>query len=332
MKNIGIIGGGSWGTALAALFASDGKETTLWARDKATVDEINQKHTNSKYLPSIPISKDIKATANIKDLLDSDLLFIVIPSQSVRELLVVLKDLGIRKTLPLVICSKGIELGTCKFMSELLKEILPDNPISVLSGPNFADEIAKGLPACTTFACSDKDVGLEILYSLASNKMRFYFSDDVIGTEVSGSVKNILAIASGIIHGKALGENAKAAIINRGMAEIVKLCHAKGGNPNTVTGLCGVGDVVLTCTSFKSRNMSLGIRIGMGEKVQDIKDIVGITEGVYSTKSVYKLASSLGIEMPICNVVYGILYENKGIEESVEELLSRPIVVHSSLF
>lgn len=332
MKKIGIIGGGSWGTALASLFASNGKEVFLWARNSDTVNEINNNHTNRKYLGSITLSKNIKATENIRDLITSELLFIVVPSQSVRKLLMLLKSLGVPKNLPFVICSKGIEVDSCKFMSEVFKEVLPDNIFSVLSGPNFADEVAKGLPCCSSFACTDKETGLEMLYSLASPKMRFYFSQDVIGTEVSGAVKNILAIASGIIHGSNLGENARAAVINRGMAEIVRLCVAKGGNPKTVTGLCGVGDVVLTCSSLKSRNMSFGIRIGEGEKLNNIKNSLGVTEGVYSTDSVFRLSSKLDIDMPICSIVYDILYNNKSVNDSIIELFKRPLVIDSDFF
>ena len=216
-------------------------------------------------------------------------------------------------------------------MSEVVGTILPNNPIAVLSGPNFADEAARGLPTATTIACADASLGERLLYAIGGKLFRPYYSDDIIGTQVGGAVKNVIAIACGIAVGHGLGENARAAIITRGMAEMTRLCIAKGGKPETLSGLSGIGDLLLTCSSEKSRNMSLGIAIGkLGRVAEDIPTgRRGVTEGVATAESVTELAQKLGISMPICAAVQHILYDKAPIREAISELLERPFTVEN---
>lgn len=319
---LGVIGAGSWGTALAITAGRAGSEVILWSRNENIAEEINTKRLNSKYLGTALIHENIKATSDITEILACDAIIFVVPAQSLREIVCSLSQFG--EGIPLVICSKGIEQESLSLMSNVVAEYFPKNPIAILSGPNFADEIAKGLPACATLACKDKNVADKIISMIGNKLFRLYYSDDAIGAQIGGAVKNVLAIACGIAIGRGLGENARAALVTRGIAEIGRLCAKIGGKPETLMGLSGIGDINLTCTSEKSRNMHLGVEIGKGKFLAEIMSDGKTVEGVATSKSVSMLAEKLGIEMPIANAVRAILHNNTSIEETINSLLTRP--------
>lgn len=294
--NILVIGSGAWGKALAATFQRAGSLITVWGR------------------------KELESPAEFPALLD--LIVLVIPSHALRSVCLTLKNLPLPAGVPLLLCCKGIERQSLMLMSEVANEILPDHPVAVLSGPNFAIEIEQGLPSATTIACSDSALGNRLVRELSSNMFRPYFTEDIIGAQIGGAVKNVLAIACGIIAGKALGENAKAALITRGLAEMGRLCVAKGGKIETLLGLSGMGDLILTCGSPMSRNMSFGIALAKGGGIQAQ---TSLTEGVSSAESVVMLGRKLGITMPICEAIYAILYQNADIDSTIQQLLQRPL-------
>jgi glycerol-3-phosphate dehydrogenase (NAD(P)+) len=322
MKKISIIGSGAWGTALAITSHNAKNDVLLWSHTQASAEAINKDNENRRHLAGIKLPQNIKATHNLKEAVQADILLLVVPSQKLRETCVKISLENLPKKIPLVICCKGIEQGSHKLMSEVVKEILPHNPVAVLSGPNFAAEIAKGLPACATLACEDEKIGADLVESLASRMFRLYYTHDVIGAQVGGAVKNVIAIACGIAIGKGLGENAAAALVTRGMAEISRLCLAKGGKLNTLMGLSGIGDIMLTCGSKTSRNMSLGLALGRGEKKQH-----NLTEGVATAASVTELAGVMGIDMPICSAINEILHKGADIDAAIKALLERPFAV-----
>lgn len=324
MKKTGIIGAGSWGTALAVTSFTAGCEVLVWSRGAEAADSINNSNENSKYLPGIKLPKDIRATTKMADMAACDALLLVVPAQNLHDICNEMKSAAIGKNIPLVICCKGIEQGSLRLMSEVVADILP-NPIAILSGPNFAAEIAMGLPACATIACEDEKLGMQLTEMLGSPFFRTYFSPDIIGAQVGGAVKNVLAIACGIAIGKGLGENARAALVTRGMTEIIRLCLAKGGKMETLMGLSGIGDIMLTCGSRASRNMSLGLALGQGGTMASSKGKV--TEGVATAQSVTELAAKLGVEMPIAKAVNDILYNGANIDSTVKNLLQRPLRV-----
>lgn len=325
IHTIGVVGAGAWGTALAVLARRAGTDVTLWSRNPNVIEPIQQKRMNDAYLPNIYIDPTIQVTDRLQDLSRSDTLILAIPAQYLRSVCIMLSDL-IDTDLPLVISTKGIERGSLALMSEVVSTILPSNPLAILSGPNFADEAAKGLPTATTLACQDKDLGERLLYAIGGKHFRPYLSDDLIGTQIGGAVKNVIAIACGIALGRGMGENARAALITRGLAEMTRLCLSKGGKPETLMGLSGIGDLLLTCSSDKSRNTSLGMEIGRSGNVDDIipKQRRGVTEGIATAESVTQLAQKLGIAMPICFAVQQILYEHSSINDTIAQLLERP--------
>ncbi len=319
-KKIAIIGAGAWGTALAIRIAANGYETILWSRNSELALHINKAQENKPYLPGIKLPKNIKVVSDFADISAAKGIFLAVPSQHLREICE-----QIATNAPLIICCKGIEENSLKLMSEIVEEIFPKNPVAVLSGPNFASEIAAGFPAAATLACENKKTGEEIAKILASNIFRIYQSTDIISAEVGGAVKNVIAIACGVAMGKDYGENARAALITRGLAETMRLAVKLGGKPGTLMGLTGIGDLVLTCSSLKSRNMSLGYELGKGGDLAKILKNRGhkVTEGVASARSVAMLAKKLGIEMPISAAVYAILHEGADIDKTVSALLER---------
>ncbi len=323
MGRVGIIGGGAWGTALATVTARTGAETLIWARETEVVTSINSKHENKIYLPNIRINATVKATEKLEACFKSDALFLVVPSQYLRGTIAQLKNLGLPEHIPLILCSKGIESDSLKLLSEVVESLL-GNSLSILSGPSFASEVALGLPTSVTLASSDLDYAKRKIVPLLEHEaFKLHLSNDIIGTEIGGAVKNVIAIACGIAAGKRLGRNATAAIITQGLNEMALLCEAKGGDPKTLMQLCGVGDLILTCSSQNSRNMSLGYELGEGASIQDIMDRRNsVAEGVASSLSVTRLAESLGITLPLCNIVYSILHEEREIEEGVNALVA----------
>ena len=303
MKRVGVVGAGAWGTALAVTAARAGGEATLWAREPEVVASINGRQENEMFLPGIKLPDTVHAVNDLEAMLAQDALLMVAPAQYVGSTCEGLASAGLDDSLPIVICSKGIEQQSLKLMSEVVAEHCP-NPLAILSGPTFAIEVAKGLPASVTLACGDAALGRELARLIVHPKFSIHHSDDVIGPQICGAMKNVIAIACGIVEGKGLGESAKAALITEGLAEISQLCAAKGGKPETAMGLCGLGDLILTCNSHTSRNMSLGYALGQGETLDKILgERKSVAEGVASSNAVAGLASQLGIRLRICGIV-----------------------------
>ena len=324
---VGVIGGGAWGTALSILCNRAGSSVTLCTRNTNVIQSITERRTNDIYLPSVFIDPDIAVSDQLADGCRGDILIMAVPSHMLRSACIAMSDL-LPVDLPIVLASKGVERGSLMLMSEVVKSILPHNPVAILSGPNFADEVASGLPTATVISCADNALWDMLMYAIGGRLFRPYFTTDMIGTQIGGAVKNVIAIACGIALGKGFGENARAAIVTRGFAEMARLTLAKGGKYETLMGLSGLGDLILTCGSTKSRNMSFGLALGQGQSKEDILSLRGrtATEGIIAAESVSKLAKKLGVQMPICDAVYRILYENTPVDQVIEELLERPFV------
>lgn len=323
MERIGIIGGGAWGTALAQTLRRAGRTVTLWAHEPEVVGAINDEHHNPLFLPGVPLDPEIRATGSLAVAAAVDVLLLVAPAQHLRGLAAGLAPY-LAPTVPAVLCTKGIEHGGA-LMSEVAAAVLPATPQAVLSGPTFAAEVARGQPTAVTLACAEAALGQRLVAALGSAAFRPYLSDDPVGAEIGGAVKNVLAIACGVVMGRGMGDNARAAIITRGLAEMVRLALAKGGRAETLMGLSGLGDLTLTCTSQQSRNHSLGVALGQGETLAAI--LAGrrsIAEGVTSAAAVTGLAQRLGIEMPICAAVDAILNRGASIDRVIAGLLARP--------
>ena len=321
-ETIGVIGAGAWGTALAQMLASDGRDVLLWAYEPEVVEAINTEHRNPLYLPSASLAPTIRATGALGDLAGIDTLLVVTPAQVLGRVLASLPA----APRDLVLCSKGIEAGTGRLMNDVAREACPSSAIAVLSGPTFAHEVAAGLPTAVTLACSGGGAQWErIAPAIARPAFRPYYSDDVTGAEIGGAVKNVLAIACGVVEGLALGQNARAAIIARGYVEMLRFGEALGAEAETLAGLCGLGDLVLTCSSTSSRNFSLGKALGEGASAADLMaDRRTVAEGAYTAPVLAELAESRGIAMPIVAAVNAIL-GGAGARKVVAELLSRPL-------
>ena len=324
-QRVGILGGGAWGTALAQSLRRAGRDVTLWAYEFETVSEINENHTNRVYLPGVHLDPAIKATAKAMDLAGADVLLLVAPSQFVR---VAAREIAphFAPGKPVVICTKGFEEDTGDLMTEVVGSILPEAQIAVLSGPSFAGEVARDLPVALTLACESKELGTALTHALAHRTFRLYWTDDIKGAQIGGAVKNVLAIAAGIVEGRHFGASAHAALTARGFAELVRFGTKLGGRFETLTGLSGLGDLILTSFSTQSRNMSLGHALGHG---QSLEEILGarrsFTEGVHSAGAVVAIARKHGVEMPICEAVHRVVKGETSVDEAVEALLSRPL-------
>lgn len=324
MEKIGVLGAGAWGTALASVAVQAGRDTILWARENAVVDTVNQHHENSLYLPTITLDPKLRATGNYADLGECEAILLVTPAQYLRAMVADLLP-HIKPGVPLVICAKGIEVATGKLLSDVLSETAPGHPVGILSGPTFAAEVAKGLPCAVTLASKDKTVGEALVKALGLPTFRPYYSADIIGAQIGGAVKNVLAIATGIAAGLGTGENARAAVITRGLAEIVRFGALYGAKRETLMGLSGLGDLILTCSSTQSRNMSLGKAIGEGKSLADIMaERNSVAEGAHTVDIVYKIAVEKALDMPITKSVYRILKEGQGARSIMEALLARP--------
>ena len=323
-QTFGVIGAGAWGTALAQSLAVGGREVTLWAYEDNVVTSINTDNRNDLYLPGAALSPAIRATQDLQALTQCDALLSVVPAQHTRQTLACLSDSDALSGKPVLLCSKGIEISTGEFMSDVLVETLPQVIPAVLSGPSFAIDVAKGLPTAVTLACEDKDIGDALIQAVAAPMFRPYLSSDILGAEVGGAVKNVLAIACGMVLGMGLGRSAHAAIIARGFAEMRRLGMALGANPETLTGLCGMGDLVLTCSSEQSRNMSCGLALGKGESLADIlSSRNSVTEGVASAPALKQIAKKHGVDMPISLAVADILSGDLNIQHALVALLAR---------
>ena len=322
-QKIGVIGGGAWGTALAQTLAVAGRDVTLWAFEQDCVSSINDLRENTLYLPQVKLNQRIFATTDISKLGDMDAVLSVAPAQHTRSILKTFVP-SMKDGMPIVLCSKGIEISTRSFMSDVLTEVAPTAIPAVLSGPSFAIDVAKGLPTAVTLACENEAVGQALVKAIAAPTFRPYLASDVLGAEIGGAVKNVLALVCGIVLGKELGRSAHAAIIARGYAEMTRLGKALGCNPETLTGLCGLGDLVLTCSSEQSRNMSCGLALGRGQTLEEIMAARNsVTEGVATAPALKEMAKALGVEMPICNAMADILSGKLSVDAAIIQLLSR---------
>lgn len=319
----GVIGAGAWGTALAQVLASDGSDVLLWAREPALVAEINADHTNGLFLPSATLADTITATNSLADLADLPILLAVVPAQFLASVLGELPD----SPRDLVLCAKGIEAGTGRLMADVAAAAAPSATLAVLSGPTFAHEVAAGLPTAVTLACAGGDEQWQRLTdAIARPALRPYYSDDIVGAEVGGAVKNVLAIACGVAEGLGLGQNARAALIARGYAEMLSFGLSRGARAETLAGLCGLGDLVLTCTSTSSRNFSLGKALGEGMSAAEaLSGKNSVAEGAATAPVLAALARDGGIDMPIVQAVHRLLEGEAPASAVVADLLSRPL-------
>lgn len=323
-EKIAVVGGGAWGTALAQVAAKAGREVTLWARETEVVEAINAAHENRTFLPGIRLDPAIRATGNIAEAARADALLMVTPAQHMRRMLEELAP-HVAERKPVVLCAKGVEQSTNRLLTEVLAEAMPRAAAAVLSGPSFAAEVARGLPTAVTLACEDEAVAEGLVHAIGLPTFRPYYSSDLVGAEVGGAVKNVLAIACGIVEGKKFGDSARAALTTRGFAELTRLGLALGARPETLAGLSGLGDLILTCNSPKSRNMSLGIALGEGKTLEEIMGSRNsVSEGVHSATAVVALARKYDIEMPIAEAVANIVGGRAGVDETIAALLARP--------
>ncbi len=325
MKTIGVIGAGAWGTALAQSLAASEKEVRLWAREPEVADAISQKRENTLFLPGVQLHENLEGTDSLARACDRDVLLLSVPAQHIRATLLSMKR-EIKDHHIIVICAKGIEIESGMLLSDVVKEILPDTQVAVLSGPTFASEIGRGLPSAVTIACEDKDTGEELAALLGSRTLRTYRTDDIQGAQIGSAVKNVIAIAAGVIIGRGLGESARAALVTRGLAEMGRLASAMGAKKETLMGMCGMGDMILTCTSMQSRNYSLGIALGEGKTLDDILGSrKSVTEGVSTAKALKVMARHHAVDMPISFAVDDCLNEGASIDETIEKMLARPL-------
>ena len=322
MAQVGVIGAGAWGTAIAQMLASDGRDVLLWALESDVVEAVNRAHRNDVYLPSAELAETITATGSLADLSGCDILFAVTPAQHLDATLAVLPE----QPRDLVLCSKGIEAGTGRLMNDVAAQACPDSAIAIMSGPTFAHEVAAGLPTAVTLACSGGDAQWDRLApAIARPAFRPYYSDDIVGAEIGGAVKNVLAIACGVVDGLELGQNARAALIARGYAEMLRFGEALGARAETLAGLCGLGDLVLTCSSTSSRNFSLGKALGEGQSAAELmSDRRTVAEGAHTAPVLAELAQQRDIAMPIVDAVVKLL-GGADAREVVGGLLARPL-------
>ena len=325
LKTVGILGGGAWGTALAEVCARAGLMVTLCARETLVVEAINAQRQNTLFLPGVILDPSIRATSRVQDLGIADFVMAVAPAQHLRAALTAFAP-HMRPSMPVILCAKGVEAGSLKLMTQVLAEVLPTARPAVLSGPSFASEVAQGLPTAVTLAAGDLGLANALAAALATPSFRPYASVDMIGAEAGGAVKNVLAIACGIVEGRGLGRSAHAALITRGFAELTRIAVALGGQATTVAGLCGLGDLVLTCSSPLSRNMSVGLALGRGMSLEEaLTDKLSVAEGVASAPAVSALAARLGVEAPICQAVQAILAGDSEVDPAIISLLARPL-------
>lgn len=323
---VGIVGGGAWGTALAAVMAQIHENVLIWAREDEVVAGINTVHENQLFLPGLKLSPNIVATSDLSETTRCGALLIVTPAQHVRATLMALPQSNV----PLLLCAKGIEADTQMLVSDVATQVRPGNPIAVLSGPTFAHEVAAGKPTAITLATSNQALGASLMRLIAAPHFRPYWSDDVIGAEIGGAVKNVLAIGCGVVDGAGLGLNARAALIARGFAEMQRYGLARGGRADTLAGLSGLGDLVLTCSSENSRNFSLGRGLGQGKAAADLlADRRSVAEGAFTAPVLLQSAQALSVDMPIVAAVCALLEGKATVAEVVQALLARPLKAES---
>lgn len=324
LQSTAVLGAGSWGTALAALWGKNDRDLRLWGRNQSLVEQLRKSRENRDYLPGIKLPKSVKVTNELSDCADVDLIVFVVPSTVLRTIADRLRETGVNRNTILLSCTKGIEHGTGMRMTQILHDLFPDNPVAVLSGPNLATEVSRELPTATVLACSEAGRAIELQNYLGSARFRIYTGDELVGIELGGALKNVFAIAAGISDGLGLGDNTKAALLTRSLAEMIRLGTAMGGSVSTFYGLSGAGDLIATSYSRLSRNRRVGEQLGRGESLQQITSSMQmVAEGIPTTKSAYECARRLNIETPIIDQVYAVLYEGKPLIQAMEELLGR---------
>jgi glycerol-3-phosphate dehydrogenase (NAD(P)+) len=324
MESISIIGGGGWGTALAVMIAKNGHTVRWWVRREALAEALDRERVNHQYLPGIAIPKSIVITSRLSEVAKADVALFVTPSTALREVVEALAATSLRSETILISAVKGMEHGTGLRMSEIIATTLPGHPIAVLSGPNHAIEVANFTPTATVIGASLEEVGKQLQRIISTKSFRAYTSPDIVGIELGGALKNIFAIAAGIADGLGLGDNSKAALITRSLAEMARLGLALGGKRETFQGLSGAGDLIVTCFSRHSRNRRVGERIGRGEQIREIQSSMQmVAEGVPTARSAKDCATRLAVATPIINEVYSILYENASPAAAMERLISR---------
>lgn len=324
MKRVAFLGGGSFGTALSMLLANKGCEVTIWDRNPLVVNEINNVRTNNKYLSNIIIPDNVTATNRIEDsIVDSDYIILAIPSYAIREICKLIHS-KVKKNQIVISIAKGIEEETKMRLSKVIKEELPLNPVVVLSGPSHAEEVSKNLPTTVVVTSENMEYAYRVQDLFMTNNFRVYTNDDIIGVEIGGAVKNIIALACGICDGLGYGDNTKAALMTRGMSEIVRVGTLLGGRRETFYGLTGMGDLIVTCTSLHSRNRRAGILIGEGIPLKEACNRIGmVVEGVKACEAFYELKDKLNVSMPITDMLYKVLFDNKDVKLAVGELMKR---------
>jgi glycerol-3-phosphate dehydrogenase (NAD(P)+) len=324
IRRTAIVGSGGWGTALAFLWSKQGNEITLWGHDPERAERVRSTRENAEYLPGVKLPESIRVTSDITDCAGADLIVFVTPSTALRSVATRLRTSLSDSKIVLLSGTKGIEHGSGMRMSQILEEIFPQNTVAVLSGPNLAVEVSRDLPTATVLGCRVAECAEELQRRLGSERFRIYSSDETIGIELGGALKNVFAIPAGVSDGFGLGDNSKAALVTRSLAELVRLGTAMGGNPRTFYGLSGAGDLIATCFSQHSRNRRVGEKLGRGETLEQI--IAGthmVAEGIPTSKSAYECARKLNIDTPIIDQIYSVLYEGKRPDQALQELLGR---------
>jgi glycerol-3-phosphate dehydrogenase (NAD(P)+) len=327
MDKIAVLGAGSWGTALAMVLADNGHTVTLWGKRTEQINEINEYHTNKRFLPEIGLPNTLKATTDLEDAVDgANSILLVVPTKAIREVCQKLNTI-LNRPVTIIHASKGIEPNTSKRVSELIEEEISEanrEAIVVLSGPSHAEEVALRHPTTVTVASKNMEEARKVQDLFNNQYFRVYTNEDIVGVEIGGALKNIIALAAGITDGLGYGDNAKAALITRGLAEIIRLGKAMGANTQTFAGLTGMGDLIVTCTSVHSRNWRAGNLLGQGKSLDEVLENMGmVVEGVRTTEAAYHMANEIGVEMPIVNELYAVLFEGKDPKNAVDSLMSR---------
>lgn len=325
-QKIGIIGGGAWGTALAEAYAFSKNKTLLYVRNPLIAQEINQSHKNSTYLKGVSLTPTLKASSSLADFEDCEILILAVPAQALRSTLSDLSSFLKKKNPPLVIASKGIETISGFFMSEVTQAVLPETPFAILSGPSFAHEVAAHYPTALTLGVQNSTLRFLLQQKLSNSIFRLYTSSDILGIQIGGALKNVIALAAGVVIGANLGENARAALITRGLSEMSLLGKVFHVHPETIFGLSGLGDLLLTAMSPYSRNTSLGMALGKGKDINKIlKERINVTEGIHTACSLRVLINKFKLDLPICTAVFSILEKTTSIQDAIESLLTRPL-------
>jgi glycerol-3-phosphate dehydrogenase (NAD(P)+) len=323
VDRIAVLGAGAWGTALALTAARAGREVTLWEQEAANAEWLAAKR-ESRFLPGVRLDDTIAVTRALAEAVRAQAILLAVPAQVTRAVAAAIAPL-IAPGTPLIACAKGIERGTRKFMTEIIEECAPHAVPAILSGPSFAVDVARGLPTAVTLAADDAQVSAALSQALATPRFRPYQSTDRRGAEIGGATKNVLAIAAGIVTGRGLGASAAAALTTRGFAELMRFGRAYGARPETMTGLSGLGDLILTCSSPQSRNFSFGVSLGRGEAVDDIRSKSGLVEGTFTAPVLLEMARARDVEMPIVAAVAEVLAGRLSVDQAIESLLARPV-------